>query len=59
MEGGKSFTLYIGEAPAAEVRVMPYYHWWWTVSYFRNTPFAGEDLSIEEQFQRFRESLEK
>ncbi|MDZ4657188.1 MAG: hypothetical protein SH868_06365 [Bythopirellula sp.] len=56
---GKAFALYIGDAQAAEVRVMPYYRWWWTVSYFRTTPFAGENLSTKEQFERFRESLKK
>ncbi len=57
--GGKAFTLYIGESPAAEVRVVPYYRWWWTQGYFRTTPFAGENLSTKEQVERFRESLKK
>jgi hypothetical protein len=53
---GRAFALYIGEARTAEVQVMPYYRWWWTVSSFRNFPF-GEGLSTQEQLRRFHESL--
>lgn len=33
--GGKSYAAIIDNKRVAEVRVMPYYRWWWTVSYFR------------------------
>jgi hypothetical protein len=55
---GKAFAIYIGEARAAEIRVMPYYRWWWSVGYFRNFPF-GEGLSIQEQVQKFHERLKE
>jgi hypothetical protein len=57
--GGKAFTLYIGEYSAAELHVLPYYRWWWTAGYFRATPFAGQNLSTQEQIERLRESLKK
>ena len=53
---GKAFALYIGEARAAEVQVMPYYRWWWAVGRSRNFPY-GEGLSTQEQVRRFHESL--
>lgn len=54
---GKAVALYVGDARAAEIHVMPYYRWWWTVSYSRNFPYGKGELGIREQFQRFRESL--
>jgi hypothetical protein len=57
--GGKAFALYVGEKRAAEVHVYPYYYWWWTVGSFRTTPFDGEGLTMQEQFEKFRESIEK
>lgn len=53
---GKAFALYIGEARAMEIRVMPYYRWWWSVRYSRNFPF-GEGLSVQEQLRKFHERL--
>ena len=55
---GKAFALYVDDARVAEVRVMPYYRWWWTTGYFRNFPF-GEGVSVEEQLRRFEQSLKK
>jgi hypothetical protein len=55
---GKVFALYIGDKRAAEIHVMPYYRWWWTVSYFRNFPY-GDDVDIKEQLRRFHETLKR
>ncbi len=55
---GKAFALCIGSLRVHEIRVMPYYRWWWSVSYSRNFPF-GEGLSTAEQLRRFEELLKK
>jgi hypothetical protein len=51
---GKAYALYIGDTRAAKIHVMPYYKFWWTVSSSRIGP---SDLSVAEQYKRFRESL--
>jgi hypothetical protein len=56
-KNGKAFALYIGDALAAEIHVMPYYRWWWTLSYRRISPYGKGKFSTKEQIQRLRESL--
>jgi hypothetical protein len=56
---GKAFALYVGEARVAEVHVMPYYRWWWSVGYFRNFPDGQGEANVTEQLQRMMERLKK
>jgi hypothetical protein len=56
--GGKAFALYVDDVRVAEVQVMPYYRWWWTVGSSRYSAF-GVDIGVAEQLRRFDESLKK
>jgi hypothetical protein len=57
--GGKAYAIYVGDERASELRVMPYYRWWWSVGYSRKFAFGAGDLSIQEQVQRLHETLQK
>lgn len=56
--GGKAFAIYVDDVRVAEVQVMPYYRWWWSVGSSRYSAF-GVDLPAAEQLRRFEESLKK
>jgi len=56
--GGKAFAIYVDDVRVAEVQVMPYYRWWWSVGSSRYNAF-GVDLPVAEQLRRFEESLKK
>jgi hypothetical protein len=57
--GGKAYAIYIGDERASEIHVMPYYRWWWTVSYSRKFGFGGGTLSLKEQVQKVHEAAQK
>jgi hypothetical protein len=52
---GTAYALYVGESRAAEIHVMPYYKFWWTVRYSRHFSSLG-GLGVREQHQKLRES---